>query len=240
MMPANTRYFFSAITLFILCSCSGSGESGVDTDTSTAVEYKHIPPSLPDSIYQQIKPGDIIVRRGNGPLSAHIMQNTEEDYSHCGIIVKEGETWRVIHSLGGSVSEQEEDGVQIMDLTEFVKHGADSMLFICRPIFADSLETKIPERAYHYLNLRVPFDHSFSMYSTDEYYCSELLYYIFKDVNDGKNVFIVKKKHRTYMLLFATFFDREKFMPIFHLKDDNRRIRMLPADSLSNDTTAVQ
>lgn len=234
------------VGICVLVSCSGDSDS--TEATTEGGDNMFVPPSLPDSVYGYIQPGDIVIRKGNGPLSAHIMVNTKEEYSHCGVIVKEGDTWKVIHTIGGTASDDGTDGVQLIDLSEFVKHGADSMLFICRPVFADSLSQKIPERAYHYLNLKMPFDHRFSLFTPDKLYCSELLFYIFKEVNDDKNVFEVKKKHNSYMLMFSTFFDTEKFLPIFHLREDNRnpgwsgwsasQNNLLPQDSL--DTTGVQ
>jgi hypothetical protein len=101
---------------------------------------------------------------------------------------------------------------------EFVANAADSMFFICRPIFIDSAGPKIAERARYYLEQKVPFDHGFSVFTTDKLYCTELLFYIFREVG-GKNVFVVEKKHKSYMLMFETFFREENFQPIFHLKE---------------------
>ena len=202
--------------LFVAC-----GKDKAATEDRQTTKYVHIPPSLPEEIYGQLQPGDCVIRKGNGPLSYHLMSTTHEDYSHGGIIVKDGEDWKVIHTLGGSASEDEVDGIQLMDLKEFVAHAADSMLYICRPIFADSAGVKVSERAWHYLGQEIPFDHRFSMFSEDEWYCTELLYYIFKDVN-GENVFDIKKKHKSYMLMFSTFFNKEKFQPVFHLKPDEK------------------
>ncbi len=202
--------FFSGL----LFSC-GSNEEQAGEETT---KYVHIPPALPENVYNDIAPGDIIIRKGNGPLSYHLMNNTKEDYSHCGTIVKENNEWMVIHTIGGSGSEDDIDGVQLITLDEFVAHSADSMLFICRPIFVDSAGPKVAERAYHYLDQATPFDHSFSLYTEDKLYCSELLFYMFKEVNtDNKNIFDVKKKHKSYMLMFSTFFNESKFEPIFHL-----------------------
>lgn len=202
-----------------LNSCETEGnENGVQTTENYA--NTQIPPALPDSVFNKLTPGDVVIRKGNGPLSFHLMNHTKEDYSHCGVLVKEGDEWKVIHTLGGTSSDDDVDGVQMQNLTEFVGHAADSMLFICHPVFDDSLETKIPERAYHYLDLKVPFDHSFSIFSQDKLYCSELLFYIFRDIH-GKNVFEVEKKNKSYMLMFSTFFNEEKFTPVFHLKYDN-------------------
>lgn len=206
------RTFILLLSLGLVFSCS---DSSVKEETT---KYVHTPPSLPEHVYDEIESGDLIIRKGNGPLSYHLMNNTKEDYSHCGTIVKENGEWMIIHTIGGSGSEDEIDGVQLIELDEFVAHAADSMLFICRPIFVDSAGPKITERAYYYLEQQTPFDHSFSLYTEDKLYCSELLFYMFKEVNiDNKNIFDVVKKHKSYMLMFSTFFDETKFEPIFHL-----------------------
>tara|TARA_B100000809_G_C14896672_1_gene444684 strand:+ start:47 stop:709 length:663 start_codon:yes stop_codon:yes gene_type:complete len=180
-----------------------------------------IRPSMPDSIYDRLQDGDIIIRKGDGPLSYHLMNGTKEEYTHCGIIFKGKEKWRVIHSMGGEISKEEIDGVQTMDLDKFIQYSADSMLYICRPVFIDSAGTKIVDRANHYLDLQVPFDHRFSLLTKEKLYCSELLYHIFKDINNGENMFVVKKKHKSYMLMFSTFFKEENFSKIYNLKTDH-------------------
>ena len=203
-------FLIVSLVLVLMAACGGSGEE--------RTTYVHIPPVMPDSVYNKLEEGDIIIRKGNGPLSFHIMNATKEEYSHCGIIVKEGETWRVIHSMGGSVSKKEKDGLQIMDLDQFVSHAADSMLFICRATFQDSLGMKIKDGAYKFLEEEAPFDHSFNLFTRDKIYCSELLFYILRDAT-GENQMIIRKKHKSYLLLFETFFNKEKYKPIFHLKD---------------------
>ncbi len=180
-------------------------------------------PSIPDSIYDKLQDGDIVMRKGDGPLSYHLMNSTKEEYTHCGIIYKGEEKWRVIHSMGGEISKEEVDGVQTMDLDKFIQYSADSMLYICRPVFIDSAGTKVVERANHYLDLQVPFDHSFSLLTKEKLYCSELLYHVFKDVNEGKNLFVVQKKHKSYMLMFSTFFKEENFTKVYDLKTDHRK-----------------
>jgi len=177
---------------------------------------------IPDSIYDVLQDGDIILRKGDGPLSFHLMRNTKEEYSHCGIIFKEDNQWKAIHSIGGEISDNEVDGVQKILLKDFIHHAADSTLYICRPIFMDSAGNKIVERAKHYLELEVPFDHRFSLLTKDKLYCSELLYEIFKDINNQKNIFIIQKKHKSYMLMFSTFFKKKNFQKIYDLKEDNK------------------
>jgi len=197
---------------FLACK----GESG--TDNSRNEKYVHIPPSLPDTIYDNLQEGDIIIRKGGGPLSFHLMNYSKEEYTHSGILVREGGEWIVIHTIGGTSAPDAIDGMQSMKLVDFVPDATDSMLFICRPIFIDSAGPKIAERARHYLDLEVPFDHRFSVFTTDELYCTELLFYIFRDIG-GKDIFVIEKKHKSYMLMFSTFFREKNFKPLFHLKD---------------------
>lgn len=212
-MKSGILIFPICITLLFFISCTSEPE--VEEEVTV---WTHIPPVMPDSVYNKLEEGDIIMRKGNGPLSFHIMNATKEDYSHCGIIVKENDKWRVIHAMGGSVSNNNQDGMQIMDLDEFVRHATDSMLFICRATFQDSIGYQIREGAYKYLNEAIPFDHSFNLFTRDEIYCSELLFHVLRDAA-GKNQFLIRKQHKSYILLFETFFNEEKYKPIFHLKD---------------------
>jgi hypothetical protein len=221
--------FLSLAFVAILTACSTD-----DSHKEETVKYVHIPPELPDEVYNDLQAGDCIIRKGNGPLSYHLMNSTKEDYSHGGIIVKDGEDWKIIHTIGGSASKDEIDGIQLIDLEEFVAHAADSMLYICRPVFTDSAGPNVAERAWHYLDQNIPFDHSFSMFSEDKWYCTELLYYIFRDVN-GKNVFDIKKKHKSYMLMFSTFFNEDKFEPVFHLKPNKEDWYIIKDDSLASE-----
>ncbi|MBD3635874.1 MAG: hypothetical protein HUJ25_00920 [Crocinitomicaceae bacterium] len=207
----NSRKLLYFLLVLFTFSC------GKDTDDDASKKYVHVPPELPKDIYSKLQPGDCIIRKGNGPLSYHLMNTTKEDYSHCGVIVEDNDEWKVIHTLGGTASEDDIDGVQMCSVDEFVTHAADSMLFICRPVFMDSAGVKIAERAKFYFEEHTPFDHSFSLFSTDKLYCSELLFVIFRDVY-GKNLFDIKKKHKSYMLMFSTFFDERRFEPVYHLK----------------------
>jgi hypothetical protein len=202
----------STLLLFItvFASCGGKVEE--------SRKYVHLPPTMPDSVYDKLQDGDFIMRKGTGPLSFHIMNATKEDYSHCGIIVKEDGKWRVIHAMGGSVSKGDVDGLQMTDLTDFVAYAADSMLFIARATFQDSLGPKIRDKAYEYLASEAPFDHSFDLFEQDRIYCSELIFCILRDIT-GENQMNIRKKKDSYQLLFSTFFDEEKYAPIFHLKD---------------------
>ncbi len=209
------RLLILILTIFTLSACSDD-YAGIKGES-----YHHeiIKPELPDSIVNQLQNGDIIIRRGDGPLSFHLSRATGEPYTHCGIIYKGKNGWGVIHTLGSEASDKEIDGVQTTSLKRFVNLTADSALFICRPVFKENIGDSIFNRAKYYLNQRIPFDHRFSLLTPEKFYCTELLYYIFKDVNDNKNVFVIEKKRRSYLLMFSTFFNTRNFKEIYTLKE---------------------
>ena len=172
--------------------------------------------ALPDSIYNTFQPGDIIIRKGGVPLSHQLMQISKENYSHCGVIVRDNNKWKLIQSI----SQQEEggeDGVQLTALKDFVKYTVDSTLFVCRPIITENCSKRIVEQAYFYLSKKIPFDHRFDLADDSKFYCSELLLHIFMDVF-GEIIFKVRPQHRTFVPLFETFFDVSKFLPVYQLR----------------------
>ena len=182
-------------------------------------QYKQSIIELPDSIQNLLRNGDIVIRKGDGPLSFHLSRTTGEAYTHCGIIFKsKANKWGVIHTLGADASSIGVNGVQMQSLDGFVRQSADSTLFICRPIFKKNIGDSIVSAAKVCLRAKIPFDYSFSMLSKHKFYCTELLYYVFKDVNDNKNVFDMTLKNKTHILLFSTFFKEQNFKPLFILK----------------------
>ena len=207
-------FIYIFISVFVI-SCVNQPQTLEIDDTPQ--QYGHL--KLPNKVYHNIQNGDIILRKGAGPLSAHLMLNTKEEYTHCGIIFKDNEKWMVIHSIGGEISNNNKDGIQTITLEKFVAPTADSTLFICRPIFTDNAGDKVYNKGLEYLEIGYPFDHRFSLLTTDKLYCSEMLYHIFKDVNNGKNVFDIKKKHKSYMLMFSTFFKTKNFSPIYDMRE---------------------
>ena len=205
-----------SVLIVLLIGCEYTlKESEIKKNSTSQVVSNKSNIKLPQVILDSIQSGDIVLRRGDGPLSFHLSNTTKEPFTHCGIIVKKKQSLNVIHSLGGQVSQQEIDGVQITSLKHFVDYASDSLLFICRPIFTDNAGSKVAKEGYKYLAKKIPFDHRFSMLSKDKFYCSELLYYVFKNCNNDENVFVIKKKHKAYMLMFSTFFNAKNFKKIY-------------------------
>lgn len=207
-------------SILVLSICTLSCQSNQDGTPGLSYHPTISYPKLPDSILETLKNGDIILRKGDGPLSFHLSRSTGEDYTHCGVIFKHNKQWGIIHTLGSDASYKGINGVQTQSLETFVKQSADSTLFICRPVFKENIGDNIVLSAKQFLKQKIPFDYGFSMITTDKFYCSELLYYVFKAVNDQKNIFDIVIKNKSYILMFSTFFNEHNFTPIFNLKSN--------------------
>lgn len=170
---------------------------------------------LPQTIIQKLQPGDIIIRKGAGALSYQLMEVSGENYSHCGVVVFDKGQPAIIQSIAKS-DHNERDGVQLSSVHDFVKYTADSMLYICRPIVDSSKNALIAQRAFFYLGQSIPFDNRFDLTDETKFYCSELIIHIFLDVF-GEPILEIRPQHKTYVPLFASFFDLKKFSPIYSL-----------------------
>lgn len=129
---------------------------------------------------EAVKEGDFILRRGFGYFSDFISKNLNTgsiDVTHAGIIVKQGDTLCVIHSLSSDVSEI--DGIQMQPLSEFLKYSSPNKIIITQVKNCDSLTgSKIAVLAKKYLSQNIPFDHSGKYDDDTELYCTELIWKI--------------------------------------------------------------
>ena len=75
------------------------------------------------------------------------------------------------------------DGVQSQDLRTFVNQSKFNSLVVVRYKHADcdSDLVRIGDRAKYYLEKKVPFDNAFNLFDSTSFYCSELLWNVFKD-----------------------------------------------------------
>jgi hypothetical protein len=131
---------------------------------------------------EELQPGDIVFQDLDcGPMCDAIEAVTEGvngcDFSHCGMVIRENGSLKVIEAIG--------EGVVVNSLQDFVRRSSKIQVarikeaddaFLNRAIrYAASLKGK------HY-------DDAFLL-NNDRYYCSELLYESFKAANYGKEVF---------------------------------------------------
>ena len=167
--------------------------------------------------------GDIILRHGYGFVSDMIVKtlNDSSGLSHCAILTQYKGHWIVIHSVSSTLSDV--DGVQWQDLNTFVSQSKKNSLVVMRykHVKNDSDAARIGARAKYYLQRKIPFDNAFDIKDTTAFYCSELLWRVFKD-EFHIDIFEAKysKKHYDYMK-FDTFLDTSNFKMII---DHRKRI----------------
>ncbi len=172
----------------------------------------------------QLKDGDILLRHGYGFVSDMIVEtlNDSSGLSHCAILTRMNDKWTVIQSISSSLSDV--DGVQSQYLNSFVNQSKLNSFVVVRYKHAvnDSDRARIGKRAQYYLAKKVPFDNSFNLQDSASFYCSELLWHVFKD-DFHVDIFESKYsgKHYDYMK-FDTFLDTTNFQIVI---DHRKRIK---------------
>lgn len=168
-----------------------------------------------------IRDGDIILRHGYGFVSDMIIERLGEkwDISHCGIICKDTIGFIVIHSVSQSLSPV--DGVQKQPLDSFIHDSKENSVIIVR------YKSKIPgknndaisRRARQYLKEQIPFDYSFNINDSTEFYCQELPWRcIYNEFGD--DFYSGRGENEKIHLHFDVFYDTSRFNIILnhHLK----------------------
>lgn len=131
---------------------------------------------------EKLQTGDIILRRGYGFVSTMILNYMKEDMpvTHLGIIIKNGDTIKVAHSLSSSVSNQ--DGLRLQLIDSFTHNSHDSTLLITRLKNIKNLDHQnIINQVDYYLKKDIPFDHNFDYKDTTKHYCSEFIWRVYEN-----------------------------------------------------------
>lgn len=167
--------------------------------------------------YAQLRTGDVIMRHGFGLISNAIVKYAHDSVpvSHCGIVVQHADsTWWVIHTVSNSLAHI--DGMQQDALPKFLAESHKNSIVVQRYISCDTMAGKrIAEAAGYYLQQKVPFDDSFDTQDSSEFFCTEMLCYVFKHAcNDN---ILQLKGHTVYnMMQFAMLMDTTRFTTIIN------------------------
>ena len=115
------------------------------------------------SDFSQLHEGDIIFQTSKSEQSKYIQFATGSRMSHCGIIVKVGNRFKVLEASST---------VRLTNIKDFIARGKDGKFWIKRP---EMKNIKIKYSSYlgHKYDLAFRFDNK-------KYYCSELVYLIYK------------------------------------------------------------
>jgi hypothetical protein len=186
--------------------------------------------------------GDVILRRGKGPVSSIIAWYLHDSAhcSHCALIVKRedlsgagctfserrigfGETTEdiasenllVVHSVAGCLSGV--DGVQLETLRGFLQHSMPGTDAVYRPLMDASVRIKAITAAADAVNRGVPFDYLYRSGNQHALYCSSFLVHIFRQAGwDGSSS--LQKKHG--LLLFSSFTSSRWYQRVYPVNTD--------------------
>lgn len=136
----------------------------------------------------ELRTGDLLFQDLDcGPLCDAIESVTEgingRDFSHCGIVLVENDQKFVLEAIG--------PGVIKTELSNFLQRSGDSTSIrnvIAARFKSDFQKLILPAIGEAQSLLGKGYDHVFDI-ENDAYYCSELLYVIFKKANSGNEVF---------------------------------------------------
>lgn len=136
---------------------------------------------LPDIPYEEFRSGDVAFRLGC-TLESDVIAAADDDfgYSHVGVIISEGDALRVIHI------EPEREGEERIkaELLEEFFHPSRAVkgVVVRRKDVSIEQRQMIEREALQLLDLKVCFDHDYSLQDTTTMYCSELVDFLFRGV----------------------------------------------------------
>lgn len=169
-----------------------------------------------DEEYALLQDGDIILRHGYGLVSDVIVETLKEEYdiSHCAIVAKDSNQFRVIHTVSQSISDF--DGVQEQDLPTFIAQSHYNSVIVVR-FKNPNPETGhiISRKAQFYLQQHVPFDHNFDITDAKEFYCSEFIWRIILE-EFNVDIFPDKSPDTKKYLNFDNFYRNDIFEVIIN------------------------
>ena len=134
----------------------------------------------------ELKDGDIILRKGKGLISELLSKTAlvDQTFSHAGILLKFGNQWMVCHAIGGESNPAQ--GVQLESINDFTsRHVADSIAvfrYRLKPGEVDLLKLRCVE----YIRMKVPFDSQFDYADDNALYCTEMVSKVFNYASKGR------------------------------------------------------
>ena len=185
------KLYLIAFFLFLLSACKTD-------DTSSSKVLLSTPKKLSLTEFKEkVAPGDILLKRGKGPISQTIVRELKETIplSHCAIVA-ETDSLVLINSISGSLAEK--DGLQLTSLENFYADAFPESIYIIRA-FDSTKIYKIEREAIRLYNKNIPFDHDFNHLDSSKLYCSEFVEYVLYNIY--QTTFFGKKKWKNRTLL---------------------------------------
>lgn len=131
----------------------------------------------------ELKEGDIVFRRGSSLASRVVLASDGQgNYSHIGIIVREGNAFRVVHAVPGESGADQPDRLKMERLNEFFAPRRAVSGKVMRLEMSDSLRFCVASKARDYFDSKTLFDHHYDLTDSAELYCTELIWQVFRSV----------------------------------------------------------
>lgn len=147
----------------------------------------------PEFPLQELREGDLAFRCGMGVFSRAVTTSEQKGiYSHVGLLVKDGDSWKVVHAVPGEkVSKADFDRVKAEELSVFY-----GPLRACRGALVhtgltDSAKVaQMVSAALQSARDSVLFDHDYSLEDSSKLYCTELVWRLYRragiDLSEGR------------------------------------------------------
>lgn len=159
-----------------------------------------------------LKDGDIILRQGFGIVSESISKTLSEEFriSHCAIVRRpNSDSIVIIHSVSSSLSDV--DGVQTCEINKFIQESQPNTIIVVRFKSNDGKPNSlISNRADYYLRQNIPFDGSFDVKDSTEFFCTELIWKVLKD-EYNKDILNIDRPDQLDANKFSVFWDSPHF-----------------------------
>lgn len=133
--------------------------------------------TTPDIPFEQIRAGDILLRRGEGVLSKIVVSNDiDGKYSHIGIAVLTDSGIMAVHAVPGEHDHDSDfDRVKIEPIANFFRSDVAERGAILRYPLEKAQQEKINNDAIEMSRAKIKFDHDYNLADTTKLYCTELI-----------------------------------------------------------------
>lgn len=171
-----TRTIYCTLFATLLLACSPAAPEG---------EALQIP-------YDSLRNGDLVFRRGCSYTSYIVLAGQEKCfYSHIGLVQHTDSGWCVVHAVNDEPDHLADfDRVKIERIENFFSPARATQGEIMHSWVNDSVAEKISEQALQWVKDSVRFDASFNTDDTNELYCTEFIYLLYKnmgeDITEGR------------------------------------------------------
>jgi len=178
---------------------------------------------LPDTV--QLQTGDIIFRLGESRESRAVTTfDKKGDYSHVGMVMNVKGRCMVLHAVPNErVSEQEKDSVKLEPVGVFFRSDRAVKGAVFRYPLSPEDTSLLLQKGLRIYGRHPLFDGQFDCEDTTDFYCSELVYYLY---HDALNIDLTEgKRHRLPLfpdLIFCSdIFQNAKLEEVFAFEKKN-------------------